>query len=332
MKFKVIVVSKEVLLGERKFDFLSLSKQFLKYGLEVENFEIREDIVVSDSPVFLFLPDSKIDSFLEKERSFFSTKSEIIAGQGVLRMGDSPFAILPLESDIIDLSDKILDIISKKLNLPKLAVYRLYGKGKEEVEKRLEELKIMAKVVGEGLLTDIYINHNTEFIGEDETKISQEYENQIYCESYMPMASVVAKLLALSDAKLSITDTFTNGEIAKELLKSNVKSILTETCNIKREEGFIKIDGEDRCFADEQDLVYQLAFSKLTEKKCNISVVIACKNEGNFFKVFVGIGNKHSVDVYKFSLSGTVEDGVGIAKNATIFNLIKKLRIKDFEN
>lgn len=334
MEFKIEVLSNKCLLGEVGIDMMSISKFLLRYGVTLNSILFcSEETKVEeiDSPIIFVMPDEKIDDFVASHKFFYETKAEIVDLVAILGGKDFPVVIIPLESDIISVLEKVFEKIKTNFNLSDKKVYRLFGKSVEEVKKMLQEGDINAKVYGDGPLVDIYIQQKelNDFISDEEIKINQIFENYIYSQTFLSMREIIEKMLNLRKEKLFIMDSFTCGETAREILIGNCKDVTSQTFSVLDDEGFLRVT--EGLFKTEEELVEKLSLNAIKEHKGDVVVVIAGRKFNNSFKVTIAIGKKESVDIYNLRVDGSIKDAITMGKNWTLFNLIKKLKEKDFE-
>ena len=338
MKCKLVVLSDKVLTGDLKIDFTTLSKLMLGYGIETEEILIKgqnEKFDDFSSPTFLLLHDESIDDFVSKRKIFYESKSEIIDNEGVLSGEEHPILILPIEGNLNKLMKSSLEIIKNRFNLPNILSFRMYGITQEQVLEKIKEFDIDEDyfVVGNNLITDLYVSQKQDikFISEIELKINEAFGDYIYAQSSMEIEEVVAKMINLSNIKIAISDSFAYGGVAKKLLEKGVAKISSATYNYNIENGFIKTE-DGNMYRDENEMVNKISRSLLEVSKSDIAITISGRKVGNYYQIFLSIGSKKSIDVYNLSIEGNLEDAIEVTIYSTLFNLIKKLRIKDFEN
>ena len=339
MEFSLKILSDKVLSGEKSLEIEKISKLLLGKNLSLKDISIlnrNEFIDEITSPTIFFLHDEDIDDFIINHKIFYENESKIVGGEGVVTCKEFPIIVIPIEGDIINLLTLALEVVEVNFNLTKVSIFRLFGKDKEEVLSILEENEVKnCLVYGDGVLTDIYLNDTQKdaFINEDEALISNLFGEQIYTQNNLTMPEVAVKLLNISQKALCVYDGFTGGEIVKDLTSQfeNLK-VFGETFNILYQNEFIKKETEERCYRDEREFVYQTAYSALQEKKAGFSLSLIGKKKDNGYKIYMAIANLKNIDVYNLKIDGNWIDSVKIVKNWALFNLIKKLREKDFEN
>jgi len=338
MKFDICVISEKFLKGESTLDFSVVISEGLSYGIEINQIKVcKNEINLKEfnTPSICFLNDEEIDEYIQKQDFFKENSSEIIENEGVLCLNKNPLLILPIEGNIINVLRVAFEKIKARCNLPNIAMFRVYGKTKRGVEEILQSNNISQDyfIIQRGLFSDIYLNCGAKigFICEDEVKISQIFAENIYSQSKLTIDETVAKMLMLGNQKLVISDAYTHGYIAKGLLDAS-QNIISETFDIIIKNGYVENAVDDKIYKDETDMVYQMAYQKLNEKKADVSLVVCARNLGNFTRIFIGLGGKNSIDVYNLTVEGDREELVEVAKQGSMFNLIKKLRVKDFEN
>ena len=338
MNCKIVILSDKVLAGDARVDIQTITKIMLGYGLNTNEIVIKKQNEKFDdfsSPTFLFLHDDLIDDFVSECKIFYSSKSEIVEGEGVLTGNDYPILVLPIEADLPILMKKSLEIIKQRFELPNILTFRIYGQTEDQIKEKLSGISISSEysLYSDGLSTDLYLKKDisSEFISDDEVIINKTFGENIYAQNNMSLAEVVAKMVNLSNIKIAINDSFTCGGVASELLKCGVTKLASETFSYSVESGFIKTD-KDLTFRDENEMVNKTSFVLLEKKKADISIVIAGRKVGAYYQINMALGSKKSIEVYNLSIEANQQDAISIATNSALFNLIKKLRIKDFEN
>lgn len=339
MNFSLKIISEKVLNGENSMEFEKISKLFLSRGLSLEEIIVlnrNEKIDEITSPTVFLLHDEDIDDFIVNHKVFYENESKFIDNEAVITGKDFPIVVIPIEGNITKLLTSALDIIKINYNLNKVVVFKLFGKDKDEVLSLLEENEIKNCLVsGEGLLTDIYFNdfEREGFINEQEVLINNLFKDQIYSQSELSLPEVVVKLLNICQKPLYIFDGFTGGEIISNLKcqAENLK-IFGEVFNISYQNDFLQKQNEERCYRDEREFVYQTAYNAVSEKKNGFSLSIIGRKIDNTYKIQMAIASLKSIDVYNLKINGNWCDCVKAVKNWALFNLVKKLREKDFEN
>lgn len=339
MQLKIKILSDKVLNGEKMFDVKTISKLLLSYGLKLKEFivlsEKEKEKDINEASIFI-MPDESIDDFISSHKIFYDTQTQFINSQSVICGGEFPVVIIPLESDILKNLDLVAQNIQEKFKLKRIKIFKIFGKSADECKKLLgENFSDKYIISGENLLTDIYLKqeNDSDFISDDEVNLNKIFEKEIYSDSNLSMAEIIFKLMSISNQSLYIYDGFTRGELIQNLLRKNKNdNISCEVFKVINEQTFIKKAGETNCYIDEKEMVYQLALKATESKKANISIAICGKEERDGFKIFMAISRKNIVDVYNLFLVSNLEDAVVLVKDWAMFNLIKKLREKDFEN
>lgn len=336
MKFDVVVLSDKVLCGDEKVDFSYFCKLVKSFGLEIEQIAVSNctNEIKLNKNTIIFLHDDQIDQFVSENRVFYDTNSEIVENQAIICGNGFAIAVIPLESEK-SLYSSVAQKIKDRFQVKDILTFRLFGVTATEVEQKISELEMKnkPKITGKGLLTDLYLEREgqTGFISQEEVLINENFSGNIYAQNFMEMSEVVGKIMQLTNLSVSIKDSFTGGKLANDLLKQDKsKRITTETFIANKELNFVKVD--EQCYRDESEMVYQMSANLLEMKKGSISVVLAGSQDNAVYKIFLAIGKKQAIDIFKLNIEGNKEDAVLVAENFVMFNLIKKLREKDFEN
>lgn len=338
MDCRLVVLSDKALAGDLKIDFSSISKIMLGFGVDTKEIIIKgqnEKFDDFSSPTFLFLHDEFVDDFVSSRDLFYKSKSEIVEGEGVLSGDEYPILVLPLEGDLNKLVRKSMEIIKSRYSLKNVLTFRLFSLPVSVVKEKIATLNLSGeyKLAGEGLLTDIYLiqSEKTDFISDDEVIINKKFGENLYAQSNMSLPEVAAKMINLSNIKIDILDSFTYGQVATQLLKCGSSRLSSRNFSYSIENGFIKTD-EEQSYRDENEMINKLSFLSIEKKKVHIAIVVAGRKVGTYYQINLAIGSKKSIEVFNLSIEGTLEDAISIATDSALFNLIKKLRKKDFEN
>ena len=333
MNLKIKILSNKVLNGESKIDICKISKLLLLFGINVDEVLMLNEKTkldkISEATIFI-MPDESIDEFVSNHKIFYETDSKIIESMAVLSGNDFPIIVLPIESDVCFLLEKVLNQVKARFNLKNVKIYRLFGKTKEEIEDILNQNSLKVSVFGKGLLCDLFLQSEAGFISEEEVKINEIFKDYIYSQSKLSMKDVIQRLLILRNEKLVILDAFTGGKIAEYVLDACCKDVTSQTFNTYYGPDFIKID--DKCYKDEEDLVSKISRQEIENSSNKIAVAVVGKNIDEAYKITVAIAKQKKVDIYNLSIEGSLIDAIEIGRDWTLFNLIKKLEEKDFEN
>ena len=336
MNFNIVILSDRVLGGDEFLDLSSFCKLLNSYGIVVDEINLKNytQSMQFEKNTILFLHDEQIDDFVSINKIFYEANSEIIDQEAIVCGKDFAVAVLPIESNK-NLHINVLNKIKERFSLKEILTYRLFGKTVEQVQETLQELEMSSKplVKGKGLLVDIYLEKQGKqgFISQEEILINERFSENIYSQNYMDMSDVINKSMQFTKSNIILKDSFTNGQIASELLsKNSSERITTETFNILKEVNYIKVG--EKCYRDEGEMVYHLSASILDLHRGDIAVVISGSKSDTGYNIFLAVGKMKAIDVYNFKVEGNREDSIVVAKNLTMFNLIKKLREKDFEN
>ena len=332
MEISIKIISKKMLDGEGKLDLDEISRIFLCHGISIKSISVDSDFSGGiSSPTLVIMHDEQVDDFVSSHKVFYDTESKIIDSSAVLAGEEYPVLVIPVESEIKSVLNSALEEIRKRFNLPKILMFRLFGKNGEDVNSLLLENEIKnCKVYSDGFLTDIYLNskESSGFIEESEVQINKLFQDFIYAQSNLGLVDVARKLLENSNKKIYITDCLTYGGVIKCFGSNRVSG---EVFNLLSESNFVRIDGDSKCFVDEKEFVSQMAQRNIQEKNNIIAVSLACKSSENKNEIFMAIATSKSMDIYNLMLDGNF-NVLEFVENWAIFNLIKKLREKDFEN
>ena len=344
MKTNVLVFSKSVTQGEFKLNLSTLFSICDKAGFELENFVIKEkydfaltESLISNGPMVVICEKKDMEVFEINLSYKFSSDREVLFDDCVRLISGMNVLFVPLESDVYKNVEEFLKMSNEE---EKISIFRLFGKTKRYVQKVLEENNIdvqKVKVCEENLLCDIFVKVPKEQFGvsELERQIGSLFMDDIYSDNQMTLKDVAVNMLKLHKIKIDIVEPFTSGAISKQFFDDGdviYESLIPFEDRAMANEG--KMSGVDfkqfgRCSVETNTF---LCKSRLSENGANLVIVLTGQKVDGGYQEIVSFADGKSVNSIKTLYRGTREDAVKFSVNWVLFNLVKKLRKKDFEN
>ncbi|MDY3659235.1 MAG: CinA family protein [Eubacteriales bacterium] len=222
-------------------------------------------------------------------------------------------------------------------------IYKCFGISKSDAMSLLSSLLeqqngVDVNISGEGLLCDIEISANDSniYFYDYTREIFEKFSQFVYAETDLSLEETVFELLKLKKYKIATAESLTGGEIVASLIKKN------ENASEVVSEGLVlyslnsKINrlalSENNANVGVQT-TYDMAQSLLSTSEADIVVASSGHlkpSSSDYGLVFLAIGNRERVDVFKNKFSGTRQEIIETATQASLFYLIKKLRKNDF--
>lgn len=232
----------------------------------------------------------------------------------------------------------------------KEGIFKCFGVSKSDVKSLLSSLIENSNVVeyeieGENLLTTIKLSApENNFAFFDWTRLIFEKLSQyIYAETDISLEEAVFELLKMRKLTLATAESITGGQIVSNLIKKNLgaSSVVVEGLVTYANEAKMNRLGVSKQTLDQQTSVsvqttYDMAKGLLETSSASIAIATtgyatSVKQSETAGLVYIAIGNRNRIDVYKNKFSGTREEVIETAANAALFYLIKKLRKNDFD-
>lgn len=343
MKFNVLVYSKSVAKGEKFFNlsalFSSANKNacsILSFSIQENyNFELTEKLLKENLIIFCEKKDIEI---FEINLSYkFSAEREILMDDCIHLFGGINVLYIPLEIDYINCFDRYLKQIN---NQEKVSLFRLFGKSERTVKRILQENNInteKCKIVEKDLLCDIFLTKNIDEIGinDAEAQIGRLFLNDIYSQSEMSLVEVIVSLLKRNRQKIDIVEPFTCGKILKEffdntdVLYEGLVPISSHALADEAQMSGVDFQKDGECSVETNSL---LCKSRLSFNGADIVLVLTAKKVNDGYQEILSIADKFSINSIKTFYKGTLEETTNFSVNWALFNLVKKLTKKDFEN
>jgi nicotinamide-nucleotide amidase len=228
-------------------------------------------------------------------------------------------------------------------------IFKCFGISKNEVKTILspflqDNKGVFISIEGEQLLVDIVLqaDDTNTFFYEVSREVFERFNKYIYAESNISLEQTAFELLKLNNLKIAIAESITGGEIVSSLIKKNVgaSKVIIEGDVVYSNDAKIRRLGVNRDILDHFTSVsletsYEMA--KCLTQSTNADIVISTtgyatstspKEEEGL--VFIGLGDRKKIDIFKNKFSGTREQIIETSAKAALFYLIKKLRKNDF--
>lgn len=161
----------------------------------------------------------------------------------------------------------------------------------------------------------------------------------IYALDDISLGERLFQLLQLRRVKISVAESFTGGGIAKRLVSvPGISEVYFEGLNTYANESKIKRLGVEELIlkqygAVSEQTAYQMAEGLLKTGDCDLAVSttgIAGPKSDNTLKpvglVYIGVGTRDSISVFKYELKGNRESITETAINLALFHAFKKVK------
>lgn len=344
MEINAIIYSKSVARGEKSFDLSTLFSLCNKHNLTLKNFAIKGDYdfsltenLAQENPLIIYCDKAHMELYEINLSYKFSAERELFNETCVKLKNGMNVIFIPLEEDYINHTREFLKDLN---NDEKVSVFRLFGKSGRYVKRVLMENGINlddVKVVEENLLCDIYLGEKKDVIGvsENEQKIGQLFIEDIYSESELALKDVVVNLLKMYRQKLDIIEPFTCGEISRQfaldsdVLYEAIIPISNRALTVEGQMTGFDFQNGGECSVETNTF---LSKSRLSLNGADIVLTLTAKEIEGGFQEIMSIADHFGVNSIKTTYRGNREGAIKFSVNWALFNLVKKLRKKDFEN
>lgn len=232
----------------------------------------------------------------------------------------------------------------------KEGIFKCFGVSKSDVKSLLSSLiensnGVEYEIEGENLLITIKLSApENNFAFFDWTRLIFEKLSQyIYAETDISLEETVFELLKMRKLTLATAESITGGQIVSSLIKKNLgaSSVVVEGLVTYANEAKMNRLGVSQQTLNQQTSVsvqttYDMAKGLLETSSASIAIATtgyatSVQQSETAGLVYIAIGNRNRIDVYKNKFSGTREEVIETAANAALFYLIKKLRKNDFD-
>ncbi|MDD4110113.1 MAG: CinA family protein [Clostridia bacterium] len=228
-------------------------------------------------------------------------------------------------------------------------IFKCFGISTNEVKTEMapflkDNQGVYISIEGEQLLVDIILqaDDNNTFFYEVSRTVYEKFSKYIYAESNISLEQTAFELLKLSNLKLAIAESITGGEIVSSFIKDNIgaSEVLIEGDVVYSNDAKIRRLGVSEKTLDtftsvSLETAYDMAKGLLQTSPADVVVVTtgyasstSPKEDGGL--VFIGIGDKKRIEVFKNRFTGTRKEIIETTAKAALFYLVKKLRKNDF--
>ena len=169
--------------------------------------------------------------------------------------------------------------------------------------------------------------------------IISELNDNVYALENISLAQRLYQLLQLRRMRISVAESFTGGGVSKRLVEiSGISEVYYEGLNTYANQSKMKRLGvEERILkqygAVSEQTAYQMAEGLLNTGDCDIAIAttgIAGPKSDSTSKpvglLYIAIGTRESISVYKYTLSGGRQKITETAINLALFHAFKKLK------
>lgn len=231
----------------------------------------------------------------------------------------------------------------------KQSVFKCFGVSKGDVvsilnQRICEPNGVRFNIVEKGLLVDIFLQaeENNMFIYEWTHDIFENLSPYVYAESDISLEETAFELLKLNKLTIATAESVTAGQIVSSLVKKNagasevvLEGLATYSNNSKMSRLGVSKETLNSFSSVSIQTTRDMAQGLLNTSPCDIAIATtgyasSTKLTEDAGLVYIAIGTRNQIDVYKNRFYGTREEIIETASNASLFYLIKKLRKKDF--
>lgn len=267
---------------------------------------------------------------------------------GILYGGQNVYLVCSDGESRLKESD-VASIITKNRNLKTERAYiRTVGATISEINEVIAKAKQLCSVCDFNVY-ESYSDCKIEITYPDSV-LKSEYDNMwramigglndyIYALEDIPLAERLFQLLQLRRMKISVAESFTGGGISKRLVSvAGISEVYFEGLNTYSNASKIKRLGVDELIlkqygAVSEQTAYQMAEGLLKTGDCDIAVAttgIAGPKSDNTLKpvglLYIAVGTRESVSVYKYELNGGRKKITETAINLALFHTFKKVK------
>lgn len=228
-------------------------------------------------------------------------------------------------------------------------IFKCFGVPKSEIKSILspflqDNKGVFISIEGEQLLVDILLqaDDNNTFFYEVSREIYDKFSKYVYAETNISLEETVFELLKLNNLKIAIAESITGGNLIGTLIKKNtgVSEVIVEGAVVYSNEAKMRRLGVTKQVLDtftsvSLETTRDMAKGLLETTPADVVVSTtgyASSTNSNEIEglVYIGIGDRKKVDIYKNKFSGSRAEIIETACNAALFYLVKKLRKNDF--
>ena len=330
--------------GEKSFDLSTLFSLLNNSCGSLLNFVIKEEYdfdltekLASKSPTIILCEKKDMELFEINLSYKFSLERSVKNDNFIVLDGGMKVAYIALENDYLKNIKSFLETLEED---SKVSIFRLFGKTGNYIKRVLAEKNIdleKVKVVENGLLCDLYLSKDKNEVGlnEVEQQIGQLFINDIYSESEKTLEEVVVSLLKMYRHKLDIVEPFTCGQIVSmfkkdtDILYEGLVPISNRALIAEGQMTGFDFQNNGESSVETNTLICK---SRLSLNGADIVVVLTAKEEEGGFREIMTLADPVSINTIKTFYRGDKGAAIDFSVNWVLFNLVKKLRKKDFEN
>ena len=224
-------------------------------------------------------------------------------------------------------------------------IFKCFGISKNEIKSILspflqDNKGVYISIEGENLLVDITLqaDDTNNFFYEVSREVFEKFNPFIYAESDISLEETAFELLKLNKLKIAIAESITGGELISSIIKKNsgASEVVIEGNVVYSNEAKMRLGVSkqvlDRYTSVSMETTHEMARCLL--ENTNTDIVISttgyATSESDEGLVFIGLGDRSKIDIFKNKFCGTREEIIRTTTQAGLFYLIKKLRKNDF--
>jgi len=222
-------------------------------------------------------------------------------------------------------------------------IFKCFGISKEEIKTILspflqDNKGVFISVEGNQLLVDITLqaDDNNAFFYEVSREIFERFNKYIYAETDISLEQTAFELLNILHLKIATAESVTGGALVSSLIKRNkgASKVVLEGNVVYSDESKIETLGVDpqtlkKYTSISVETTYELAKKQLEKSSADIVIATTGRAETGE-NIFIAIGDRRKIDVYKNNFFGTRQDIIDTIVQASLFYLVKKIRKNDF--
>lgn len=249
---------------------------------------------------------------------------------------------------VYDSSDyyNLLDFIAKNEDVEGETIYKLYSCDYDKLKVFLESKSIQYKIENANLdflvklnLTKLSTEEKWEFL----RKFILEFKEYIYAEANLTLQQQLVNILKMRGLKFSCAESFTGGGISSLITSVSGSSavfyegIVAYDSKAKHDRLNVKNDTIIEKYPVSSETCYEMCLGLLDK---GVDLVVSTtgiagpnSDESNLpvGLVYIGVGSRQKIGVYKFKFDGTRRDITCRGVETAIFMAIKALRDGTFD-
>lgn len=241
---------------------------------------------------------------------------------------------------------------SKSKTFYSSSVFKTYGKGADELKKRLKDVsknrsRVQLAFFPEGQECEVVVRYTNKMQRENIDTVLRIVTEQLrdcsYAYSDVGLAEQAAILLKIRGKRLKVAESFTGGAIAAEIVRvpgaSNFftegivsYSNLSKMSRLGVEPRIIKQTG-----AVSIETAYEMAAGLLTDQDCDIALATTgnagptAEKPGTEGVCFIAVGDKSGIHIFEYRFEGDRRTVIESGVKAALYRLCEKLHENEFE-